>query len=154
MTIATSVRYGNYKGYLNNALFFIETITEKFEEICNHIILPRKLFIHIRPITGNYHGKAFVVRDYGKSYYGKEYVVEVDARQNVKDFKDTILHELVHIEQFYQKRLCDRSSFPGHFKWNNELISYLTPTMEEYNNLPWEREAIERADKIRRIIFK
>jgi hypothetical protein len=149
ITIATSVRYGNYKQHYQNALSFVETISKKFDEICNYINLPRKLFINIRPIRGAY-GRAFYLTE-PCTIAGRDYMVEIDARQSRDLFEDSLLHELVHIEQFYEGRLDGGK--PGHFKWNKKDISFITASFEEYNNLPWEREANERAKILKKVIF-
>ena len=149
ITIATSVRYGNYKQHLNNALSFVDIITDTFSSICNYINLPRRLSIIIRPARGAY-GRAYYLTD-PNAKTGREYIVEIDARQDRNQFEDTLLHELVHIEQFYEGRLDGGS--PKHFKWNKRDISFVTSSIEEYNNLPWEREANERAKILKKAIF-
>lgn len=149
MTIATSVRYGNYKQHLNNALSFIEIISDTFSDICSYINLPRKLSINIRPAREAY-GRAYYLPD-PNTKTGREYIVEIDTRQNRDQFEDTLLHELVHIEQFYEGRLAGGS--PGHFKWYKRDISFITASIEEYNDLPWEREANARARILKKAIF-
>lgn len=149
ITIATSVRYGNYKQHLNNALSFVDIIADTFSNICNYINLPRKLSIIIRPAREAY-GRAYYLKD-PNTKTGREYVVEIDTRQDRDQFEDTLLHELVHIEQFYEGRLD--GSKPGHFKWCKRDISFITASIEEYNDLPWEREANERARILKKAIF-
>ena len=150
VTIATSVRYGYYKEHYQNALFFVDTITKKFDEIRNYITLPKKLLINIRPVRDAY-GRAFYLKP--KPYStAKEYIVEIDARQSRDIFEDTLLHELVHIEQFYEGRLIDAG--PMHFKWRGKSVLIDTSSLDIYNNLPWEREAIERASMLKQVIFK
>jgi hypothetical protein len=149
ITIATSIRYGNYKQHLNNALSFVDIITDTFSDICNYINLPRRLYINIRPARGVY-GRAFYLTE-PSTIAGRDYMVEIDARQSKDLFEDTLLHELVHIEQFYEGRLAGGG--PGHFKWYKRDISIITSSFEEYNNLPWEREANERAKILKKVIF-
>lgn len=150
VSISTSIRYGNYKEYHQLALTHIELVIANFFKIQEYIALPKKLFIHFRPIRDAY-GRAFVVRD-PKTVYGKNYIVEIDARQDRDGFTDTILHELVHIEQFYQRRLSDGGR-DGCFKWKGKHISFMTPVKEEYDKLPWEAEAIKRAKSLVKVIF-
>jgi hypothetical protein len=150
ISIATSIRYGNYKEHYAGTQLLIDSVVEKFSEIREKIILPRKLFMHFRPIRDAY-GRAFVARD-PKRVYGKNYIIELDARQDYFTFTDTLLHELVHIEQFYQRRLTDGGR-KGCFKWKGKHISFITPTREAYDELPWEAEAIERAKILQGEIF-
>jgi hypothetical protein len=150
ISIATSIRYGNYKVHYQNACNLITTVVENFFKIQEHIALPKKLFIHFRPIRDAY-GRAFVVRD-PATVYGKNYIIEIDARQDYETFTDTILHELVHVEQFYQRRLSDGGR-DGCFKWKGQHISFITPTRDDYDKLPWEAEAIERAKSLINVVF-
>ena len=149
ISIATSVKYGNYKQYLENCAEQIELFVDKFDEIKSYIKLPRNLFIHYRP-SRRTHGVAYTTKIKGKKY-ARAFWVEYDVRQDLETYKDTMLHELVHIEQFYQRRLVDIGQ--TFFKWNGEKVSAEFETFEEYDNLPWEREAIQRAKYISQRIF-
>lgn len=150
ISIATSIRYGNYKEHYQLTLTHIESLITSFLKIQEYIALPKKLFVHFRPIRDAY-GRAFVTRD-PKTIYGKNYIVEIDARQDYAGFTDTLLHELVHIEQFYQRRLSDGGR-DGCFKWKGKHISFMTPVKEEYDKLPWEEEAIRRAKSLVNVVF-
>ena len=58
----------------------------------------------------------------------------------------TIAHELVHAEQYYQKRFDSEWHGNGYlYKWNN---TYYTIIEKDYNKYlpPWEEEAFERQD--------
>ena len=149
ITIATSVRYGNYKEHLNNALYVIDILNDSFSNIKQFIKLPKKLNIIFRPVRGAY-GRAYYTKEEGST--SKEYIVELDVRQDPVTYRNTLLHELVHIEQFYQKRLVDAG--PMHFKWKGEKMLVDQSTIEAYNDLPWEIEANNRSKRINAIIFK
>jgi hypothetical protein len=148
-TIATSVRYGNYKEHLNNALLLSDVLTKSYKTIKQFIKLPQNLFINFRPIRCAY-GRAFYVKSETKKY-SKNYVVELDIRQDIDTFKNTLIHELVHIEQFYEGRLKDAG--PTHFKWNGKKTFIDTSSLDIYNNLPWEVEANVRAELLSRVVF-
>lgn len=150
ITIATSVRYGNYKQHLNNVLYFIDILTDSFNDIKQFIKLPKNLVFNFRPVRSAF-GRAFYVKEDAFSNK-KQYIVELDARQDPVTFKDTLLHELVHIEQFYQGRLKDAG--PMHFKWNGRKMFIDASSLDAYNNLPWEVEASTRAKLLSEIIFK
>lgn len=153
ITLATSVKYGNYRHYYDDAISLIGLTIENFADIKKHINLPRKLSIHFRPMRGLC-GRAFFSIYKENNRNCRSYTVEVDIRQDVESFKDTLLHELIHIEQFYEKRLIASLGDADFFKWNKERISTITSSREEYDKLPWEREAITRTNKLIKIIFK
>jgi hypothetical protein len=62
-----------------------------------------------------------------------------------------MIHELVHIEQFYQGRLKDAGSM--HFKWNGKKMLIDTSSLDIYNGLPWEVEANVRAELLSHVVF-
>lgn len=152
ITFATSIRYGNYKHYYDYAITLAGLTIENFLEIKKHINLPDKLTIHFRPIKGLW-GKSYFTTFKENNRKCREYTVEIDVKQEIETFKDTLLHELVHTEQFYEKRLIAGSFDTDYFKWYNKKISLITKSGEEYDDLPWEREAIERSSKLVKIIF-
>jgi hypothetical protein len=149
-TIVSSVRYGNYKEHLNNALFLSDILKEKYNTIKEYIELPKYINIIFRPIRCAY-GRAFYLKS-DTARRNRNYVVELDARQDVETFKNTLIHELVHIEQFYQGRLLDAG--PTHFKWNGKKTAINTVSLDVYNNLPWEIEANTRAEALYPIVFE
>lgn len=150
ITLATSVRYGNYKKHLDSALFFIDILNDSFNDIKQFIKLPKNLTINFRPVK-NAFGRAFYVTSNPLSS-SKDYIVEIDVRQDLDTFKNTMIHELVHIEQFYEGRLKDAGDM--HFKWNGKKILIDMSSLDIYNSLPWEVEANVRAELLSKIIFK
>ncbi len=150
ITLATSVRYGNYKKHLDSALFFIDVLTDSFNEIKQFIKLPRNLTINFRPVRSAF-GRAFYLKPSPLSS-GRDYIVEIDVRQDLETFKNTMIHELVHIEQFYQGRLKEAGEM--HFKWNGKKMLIDMSSLDIYNSLPWEVEANVRAELLSKIIFK
>lgn len=146
--IVPSVRYGNYKGFLERAKFFETLVKISEEKIRRFINLPEQVQINIRPIRGVFGTAAmFKVKSV------TQYVVEIDVRQTIDEFCDTLLHELVHIEQYFEGRLKLKSE---HFYsiYEGQKVRVVSNKSEGYNDLPWEREAIKRAAKLNRIIYK
>ena len=80
------------------------------------------------------------------------YTVELDIRQNLDEFCDTLLHELVHIEQYFEGRLKLRSEL-YYSIYEGRKIRIVSHKSEEYNDLPWEKEATKRAAKLKHIIY-
>ena len=147
ITIATSVRYGTYKRHFDEALWVVEKIVYNFEKLKKHFNLPENLQFHIRPIRYEL-GKAYFYREKKQTFY----VIEVDMRTEEEEFYDTILHELTHIEQFYEQRL-QQSKTPGAFRWLGKRMWFVGMPIEEYNALPWELEAIQKASKLKKLVF-
>ncbi len=151
ISIATSVQYGNYKKFYDRALFMSNVCLNKIDEIKQYIKLPRNLYIHLRPIRNAY-GKAFYFTKEKNSRSYKQYIVEVDVRQDNDVFYNTLLHELVHVEQFYTNRLKD-IGLSTHFCWKGDIMKFQGLSHEEYINLPWEIEANNRAEILTPLIF-
>lgn len=150
ITIATSVRYGNYKEHYQNALAFVDIVTKSYKNIKEFVKLPKNTFIHLRPVR-DAHGRAFYLKsETGSST--KDYIVELDVRQDIDTFKNTLIHELIHIEQFYQGRL--KEAGPMHFKWNGKKMLIIESDLDLYNALPWEIEANTRADILFKVVYE
>jgi hypothetical protein len=150
ITIATSVRYGSYKRYFDEALWIVEKLVYSFDDVLKHYVLPERLLYHIRPIRSE-HGRAYWYT-MPESASTRYYCVEIDVRQEEEEFYDTVLHELTHIEQFASGRLkCCKDQ--NYFNWLGKKMITTGITIAEYNELPWEKEAIEKAKKLRKVIF-
>jgi hypothetical protein len=146
--IVSSVRYGNYKNFLERAEFF-KTITKLSEpRIRRFINLPEHIKIIMRPVRGVF-GTAAMFKTGTKT----RYVVEVDVRQTIDEFCDTLLHELVHIEQYFEERLKIKSE--RFFSiYEGQKVRLVSNKSAEYNQLPWEQEAIKRAARLVNIVYK
>lgn len=156
ISMATSVRCGTYKAEcFDNALFMVETIVDKWDRINKYIDLPKKnLHMHLRPIRNNY-GKAYTfiaLEDEVEVIRHRHFMVEIDVRQDEDTFQDTLLHELIHVEQFYQKRLRSGDT-KTQFKWGRNMVDVGKLCYEEYVALPWEQEAATRALKLKKKVF-
>jgi len=148
--IATSIKYGNYRELKLPAIMMAETINNKFELICEFINLPKNLQIKIRPIR-NLLGRAWGYQSSNNS--PGQYFVEINVRQTIEEFYDTILHELVHIEQFFEGRL-QLGTVKDSFVWNKKQVPLLHTTDPSYVLLPWEVEANKRAKTLTSVVFK
>jgi len=147
ITIVPSVKYGNYKEFLERAKVFEMLILKSELRVRKHINLPENVRIILRPIRGIY-GTAATYKVKLKNYY----TVELDIRQNLDEFCDTLLHELVHIEQYFEGRLKLRSEL-YYSIYEGRKIRIVSHKSEEYNDLPWEKEATKRAAKLKHIIY-
>jgi hypothetical protein len=145
--IVSSVRYGNYKEFLERAKVFEMLIQKSELRIRKYINLPEKVKIILRPIR-DVIGSAATYRVKTQNYYS----VEIDVRQNLDEFCDTLLHELVHIEQYFEGRLKLKSEL-FYSIYEGRKIRLVSHKSDEYNNLPWEKEATKRAAKLKHIIY-
>lgn len=139
LSIATSIKYGNYRHLKEHAELIIQTVQKILPLLKESIKFKRGIELHIRPIRGNIAGLC----------YEHTNRIEIDPRFELDYILLTIMHELVHSEQFKQKRFKykdDVSVFEG--------VAYknLSVNDEGYENLPWEREADERAAKLLSVI--
>jgi hypothetical protein len=144
--IADSIRYGSYKKLMPETVVKISLLLDRYEKIREVIDLPQDMCIRFRPIRGD------LGRTYNKSR-NNPFLVELDVRQNIETFKDTLLHELVHIEQFYQKRLKETATNDT-LRWKGKKIQCIGISYNAYRNLPWEIEAEERAKKHLEHVFR
>ena len=147
VSIANSVKYGNYKQYKKYSSILESEIELAEEKIRNEVNLPEHVVIKLRPMR-NKLGQAVLISE--EITVGS---VELDVRQTLREFRDTLLHELVHIEQFYENRL-EQGSNINFYKWNGIEIFSKPTEYAEYINLPWEREAMKRAAKLVSKIFR
>ena len=76
--------------------------------------------------------------------------IEIDPRFTLLQLRNTLVHELIHYEQYREKRLEIKNDewFWKGKKYDNSLV------YEEYTNLPWEIEARKRSKKIIDKLFK
>jgi hypothetical protein len=119
-------------------------IESTFKRLRTHFKLPRDVYFFFRRLHGKC-GQAYVAHIPGTRR--KIYKIEIDPRKPDETIIDTILHELTHIEQFYTGRLRD-SKRNKHFKWCDEDMKIPTLSSVEYNNTPWEKEAIEKSSMV------
>lgn len=84
-------------------------------------------------------------------YYGTLGVAEVEPRFDVKTMIRTLAHEMVHAEQYKQKRLM---WVQGAQYWNGEKNTNKGSTYARYRAQPWEVEAFSRQDELADIVCK
>jgi len=79
-------------------------------------------------------------------------IIYVNPRWAQYHFEETIIHELIHIEQAHVGLL----SYPegsNDYQWGDRRYS-LPKTRKEYLNFPWERDARYRTPRIARQVKK
>lgn len=136
VTIADSIRYGRYKAYHGNANRISELVTKALPHARKLLNLPEHILFHIRPLGGKYNGVYM-------NFFNK---VELEVRRtNLGNILETIMHELVHAEQFHQGRLKLKS---GMYHWNDVAHKVGNDTYATYRARPWEAEAFERQHEL------
>ena len=136
VTIADSIRYGRYKAYIGNANRIAELITKALPHARKLLDLPEHLVYSIRPLGDKYNGVYMNI-------FNK---IELEVRRtNIGNILETIMHELVHAEQFHQGRLKLKS---GMYHWHNTPHKVGNDTYAKYRARPWEAEAFERQSSL------
>ena len=133
LTLATSIKYGNYKHLQPDAKQVFRWIKQYWNDFKDYFDFDDDVEFHVRPVRGNTHGW----------YRNKTKKIEIDPRYGAKKVLDTIAHELVHAEQYKQGRL-EWDTAHCQSIWNGELHKRGT-THKQYLNRPWEIEARNRA---------
>jgi hypothetical protein len=137
ITIATSIKYGNYKHLKNRVKQLIKLLHGYLPSYTKEYDLPEDINIHFRPIKGTTYGRAF-------QYPVR---VEVDPRLTDEEFIRIMAHEFVHCEQYKQSRLDFEQTDRGWVSYWNGTAHADPKNHIEYLLLPWEIEAHTRADE-------
>lgn len=118
---------------LNQKIDVIIDVLEVAPQLLN---IPGNIRVVIRPIKGTTMGRYF--------NYKPVPLIEVDPRYPMDAVVETIMHELVHAEQYFTKKLDH--SWDGRMYWNGVQHENVKPPVDRqaYRALPWEAEAFER----------
>lgn len=139
ITIATSIKYGNYKYLKNRVKQLIKLLHDYIPSFIKEYDLPdpEEINVHFRPIKGNTYGRAFKF----------PCCVEVDPRLTDVEFIRIMAHEFVHCEQYKQSRLDFEQTDRGWVSYWDGTAHADPKNHIEYLLLPWEIEAYTRADE-------
>lgn len=142
--ITTTILHGKYNYWRDHARDLLRRFNEKSSLIDKHITLPKNVEIRFRIIPKNLYASGIAYQPKTKR---DKYLVDVDVRQTINSFFETLLHELVHIEQYYTKKLYidgDNNSI-----WKGKQYSTVDDVFSnDYLKQPWEAEANKKANKI------
>lgn len=148
--ISASIKYGNYKQYLKGAQMQVD-LYKKVLPLAKKIMkLPKSVSLEVRPIKGRTQGL----------YFNARQGMEVDTRtKTLGDFLVTVMHELVHAEQYHTGRLKGGYEYgKGYVNyWNGEANTgrgSKGKTYSAYRKLPWEEEAWGRQEKLAQDVTK
>ena len=132
-TLATSIKYGNYKHLQYDAKLVLRWIEFYWNDFKEYFDFDDDIEFLIRPIRGTFQGW----------FRSERNRIEIDPRYPPESVLDTIAHELVHAEQYKQGRLAWDGGVCQSV-WNGEVYKRGN-TYKLYRNRPWEIEARERA---------
>ena len=75
----------------------------------------------------------------------KRFSIVLNDKVSKKVFRQTLLHELIHVKQYLSNELKD--CYNGNVKWKKKVYED-TQSYYEYINLPWERQAYYLSEKL------
>ena len=144
-TVATSIKYGNYKHMQRNVKRWQKVIEKNWALICKAVGISDKevVKIHWRPIKGTVKG----------NYASHIKTINMDSRKyvNTQDMIETLGHELTHFKQYSDGRLkvkYDQKISKWTSIWGGKTFRPAT-TWNAYYNLPWEEDARDGGHKVR-----
>lgn len=124
-----------------NAVAIKNLICKHWNDFKSMIDFNPMIHIHIHPIKGATNGTAFMS--------GR---IEIDLRRADFDSRlETVAHELVHSEQYKQKRLTETARNYERI-FDGRTYSLSRNNSNEYLNRPWEIEARRRAAEVISVI--
>lgn len=141
--IATSVMYGMHRDKRVVAELYHETFFENIDFIKKHFKIPEYLVINCRPIPRR-------TCMLGAAWKDDEIcVIDIEVRQSFNKFFATLFHELTHIEQFDEGRLCvEEEGKDIIYIWEGTRYNRLHTLHDDYCNSPWEVEADKKSERI------
>lgn len=148
ISIATSIKYGNYKHLLKRSTKWSESFKRNWNLVCEtlEIDVDTDVTIHFRPIKGPARGTF----DYTKRR------INIDPRKFsfLFDAYETISHEAQHMKQMDNGTMSfelNKTKRAWLTVWKGK--SYVQPTTHNaYYNRPWEVEA-RKAGKLGRSAY-
>jgi len=142
--IATSVMYGMHRDKRVVAELYKDTFFDNLKFIEEHFKIPEYLIINCRPIP-----KRMCML--GAAWKDQEiYVIDIEVRQCLNKFFSTLFHEMTHIEQFADGRLCAEEEDEHTYIWEGVRRERLSTIDDAYSNSPWELEADRKSEKVMR----
>lgn len=105
----------------------------------------KPIVINIRPVRG----LAKTAGVYGDCMdeEDREFTIRIDTTLPVKDMVTTLLHEMVHVQQYVSGRLKHR--------WSDEVVfeKVVYNSNMDYDSRPWEIEAWEKEKQLKELYY-
>jgi len=93
--------------------------------------------------------------NYGETLidYRKPNRIRINLDLSINDIVIPLTHELLHLEQIYQKRLSNTRF--GDIIWENKTYKVSkSMTYNDYLALPWEQDVAKKQQKVLKILLK
>ena len=90
------------------------------------------------------------------NYYSGSKTVVLDLRSGANSLFVTLCHELVHAEQYFEKRmeLVLNKKYQWQVVWQGEPSKNMGTTYARYRAQPWEIEAFERQEELAMFVME
>ena len=141
-SIATSIKYGNYKEHLHKAKRYAQAVERNWALICETIGLDKNVDVevHFRPIKGPTRGQ----------YFSDKKRITIDPREFsfIDRMFETLAHEAEHCKQFETGQMSMKLNKTGR-SWLTvwEGKEYRQPSSHDaYLKRPWEVAARKAGD--------
>ena len=130
-----------------NAILIAKTIKATLPQFRKILNFSRDVRFRIGPIKKNY--------TTGR-YWSQSKIVEIDYRQSSEEALIALAHELVHAEQYQEKRLVNKLTKRNGWVcvWNGKVNNSKGSTYNSYMSQPWEVEAYGRQLSIVNTVHK
>ncbi len=90
--------------------------------------------------------KIYQADGYCLAVTNREFNIEIEKTLNEEDFITAVCHEMVHVKQFARGETQDINIFTKKWKGIEYLGAY--STVDEYMQLPWEKEAYKMQEEL------
>lgn len=120
----------------------VELLIEKIVELVRQIyVLPNTIEIQFENMGPSV---------YGMTMLDPRFPNRIRLNQDLteRELIVPLAHELIHLNQTFTNRLQTRSG--GRILWDNEIykVDSLKMSYSEYQNLPWEQDAVSKQTKL------
>jgi hypothetical protein len=126
---------------------FTKILVERITGIIAEILeLPTELQIEFRKLDKNAYGETSLNPRYKNR-------ITINSELDLSEIMYPLIHELIHVHQIHVNKLFVRPN--NIYFWNNKRYNVSNnPTYEEYINLPWETDVIEKQKMIYKVILE
>ena len=119
-----------------------EKLSEKVINLVHTIyVLPAKVEIQFENMGPNVYGMTMLDPRFPNR-------IRLNQSLSLEEIVIPLTHELIHLHQMYTNRL--RYSTGGRIFWDKTVykVDMLKMSYDEYQQLPWERDVIEKQEKL------
>ncbi len=134
--LAQSVLAGRKR---NKALDVATVVNRTIDAFKHYLNVPSNLVVRITSFKGGMLGV----------YRSRTSTVELSYNLPWRKAMEILAHEMVHAEQFHEKRLeVDLVKGKWYYFWNGVKSNNRGTTFAAYRNQPWEQEAYDRQEML------